>query len=100
VRPLGSTKPANEATPAPPKPHAIRNLPEIQIEVVGADEWWTTETVCAFLKLGRMAIWERRRNPAFAFPKPANLGGGRNHYRASAIRLCAERMALASIQNE
>jgi predicted DNA-binding transcriptional regulator AlpA len=75
----------------------IRIVPEVQSDGRETDEWWTTEKVCAFLKLGRKAIWERRRNPVFAFPKPANLGGGRNHYRASAIRLWAERMALASM---
>ena len=60
------------------------------------DQWWTTDQVCAFLRLGRKAIWERRRNPLLDFPRPANLGGGRNHYKASAIRSWAERMALAS----
>lgn len=78
----------------------IRIAPEVQGDRLEADEWWTTEKVCGFLKLGRKAIWERRRNPIFAFPRPANLGGGRNHYRASAIRLWAERMALATVHDE
>ena len=74
--------------------HARRLLLSSAVET---DQWWTTDQVCAFLKLGRKAIWERRRNPLLEFPKPANLGGGRNHYRASAIRDWAERMALASL---
>jgi len=74
--------------------HARRVLLSSAVET---DQWWTTDQVCAFLKLGRKAIWERRRNPLLEFPKPANLGGGRNHYRASAIRDWAERMALASL---
>lgn len=74
--------------------HARRLLLSSPVET---DQWWTTDQVCAFLKLGRKAIWERRRNPLLEFPKPANLGGGRNHYRASAIRDWAERMALASL---
>ncbi len=36
------------------------------------DEWWTTAMVCAYLKLGRKAIWERTRNPKIGFPKPTH----------------------------
>lgn len=94
--PSAARRDATRQRPTPPAPRVIEAVPEVQSDGLDADEWWTTERVGAFLKLGRKAIWRRRRNPIFAFPKPANLGGGRNHYRASAIRMWAERMALAS----
>lgn len=61
------------------------------------DEWWTTQMVCAFLKVSRKTLWERRRNTALAFPRPVNLGGSRNVYRASAVRAWAESKALAEL---
>ena len=33
------------------------------------DEWWATAMVCAYLKLGRKAIWKRQRDPRYRFPK-------------------------------
>jgi predicted DNA-binding transcriptional regulator AlpA len=61
----------------------------------GTDEWWNSRMVCAFLKISRKTLWERRRMTNLNFPRPAQLGGARNLYRASAIREWAERMANA-----
>ncbi len=98
VLPVANKPTTLKAAPLPPRLQALTTTPgAAPRDPPETDEWWTTEKVCAFLKLGRKAIWERRRNRNFAFPKPANLGGGRNHYRASAIRLWAERMAAASV---
>ncbi len=49
-------------------------------------EWWTTETVCAFLKIGRKALWERRRDPTLAVPRAYRIAGKRNLYRAPEIK--------------
>jgi predicted DNA-binding transcriptional regulator AlpA len=59
------------------------------------EEWWTTQMVCAFLKISRKTLWERRRTRDLHFPQPAQLGGARNLYRAAAVRDWAERMADA-----
>jgi predicted DNA-binding transcriptional regulator AlpA len=66
-------------------------------EPFAKDEWWTTRMVCAFLKISRKTLWERRRNAALDFPRPVNLGGSRNVYRASAVRAWAETMAIAEL---
>lgn len=59
------------------------------------EEWWTTQMVCAFLKISRKTLWERRRAGDLHFPQPAQLGGARNLYRAASVRDWAERMADA-----
>lgn len=51
---------------------------------------------CAFLKISRKTLWERRRDRLLNFPQPVQLGGTRNVYRASAVREWAESMALKS----
>jgi len=48
---------------------------------------------CAFLKISRKTLWERRRDPGLNFPQPVQLGGTRNLYRASSIRGWAEALA-------
>lgn len=53
------------------------------------DEWWTTAMVCAYLKLGRKAIWERTRNPESGFPKPTHFGSCRHRWRAGEVRAWA-----------
>jgi predicted DNA-binding transcriptional regulator AlpA len=53
--------------------------------------------VCAFLKISRKTLWERRRKAALHFPRPVNLGGSRNVYRASAVRDWVEAKALAEL---
>lgn len=61
------------------------------------DEWWTTAMVCAYLKLGRKAIWERTRNPKIGFPKPTHFGSCRHRWRAGEVRAWAEGGADAPI---
>ena len=96
--------------PAPPRPAAIQVPPKpANDRPVAAvrrnpspasfhpptttDEWWTTRMTCAFLKISRKTLWERRRDPTLNFPQPVQLGGTRNLYRASAIRDWAEELA-------
>jgi predicted DNA-binding transcriptional regulator AlpA len=54
------------------------------------DEWWTTAMVCAYLKLGRKAIWERTRNTKIGFPKPTHFGSCRHRWRAGEVKAWAE----------
>ncbi|MFN7056475.1 helix-turn-helix transcriptional regulator [Hyphomonas sp.] len=63
------------------------------VSPAGPDEWWTTRMTCAFLKISRKTLWERRRDPSLDFPQPVQLGGTRNLYRARAVRGWAEGMA-------
>ena len=83
--------PANDRPVAPlrgsPQPAAGQPPP-------ATDEWWTTRMTCAFLKISRKTLWERRRDPELNFPQPVQLGGTRNVYRASAIRLWADAIAI------
>lgn len=78
--------PATATVPVPPPPEPKPGSPSL-------DEWWTTRIVCAFLKISRKTLWERRRNKDLGFPSPLHLGSARNLYRASAVRAWAERMA-------
>jgi hypothetical protein len=39
------------------------------------DEWWTLAMVCAYLKLGRRALWDIRRDETKQFPVPIKPGG-------------------------
>jgi predicted DNA-binding transcriptional regulator AlpA len=54
------------------------------------DEWWTTAMVCAYLKLGRKAIWERTRNPTIGFPQPTHFGSCRHRWRAGEVKAWAQ----------
>ncbi len=63
--------------------------------LISPDEWWTTHMVCDFLKISRTTLWDRRKSAGLEFPKPAQLGRGRNLYRASAVKAWAETMAIA-----
>jgi predicted DNA-binding transcriptional regulator AlpA len=56
-----------------------------------ADEWWTLSMVCAYLKVGRKAIWERKRDPNLGFPRPVCLGSNRPRWRSCEIRAWADR---------
>lgn len=95
ARPVPATPPPEPANDrpertAPPKPTPVSNpLPP------AADEWWTTRMTCAFLKISRKTLWERRKDESLGFPQPVQLGGARNLYRASAIRSWAESIARA-----
>lgn len=50
------------------------------------DDWWTTRAVCAFLKIGRKALWVMRRDPASDFPSPVDVVGHRHLYLAAEVR--------------
>lgn len=50
------------------------------------DDWWTTRSVCAFLKIGRKALWNMRRDPASDFPAPVDAVGHRHLYLAAEVR--------------
>ena len=63
------------------------------------DEWWTTEMVCVFLKIGRKALWERRRNASLAMPRAYRMAGKRNLYRSEEIREWAAWIAGLPVDN-
>ena len=79
---------ADTAIPAepthPPKP----SRPATVITTTGwvDDEWWTLAMVCAYLKLGRKAVWERKRDPKLGFPQPVCLGSSRPRWRGNEVR--------------
>ncbi len=50
------------------------------------DEWWTTEIVCAHLKLSKRALWDLRAHPTKAFPVAIKPGGKINLFRAADVR--------------
>lgn len=92
-RPMSAPPPLQPAydrpsPPARPIPTPITNPPP-----PAADEWWTTRMTCAFLKISRKTLWERRKDESLGFPQPVQLGGARNLYRASAIREWADAIA-------
>lgn len=92
TRPVPATRPPepandSQARPARPPVPVSNPLPR------AADEWWTTRMTCAFLKISRKTLWERRKDESLRFPQPVQLGGARNLYRASAIRRWADAMA-------
>jgi len=64
------------------------------------DEWWTTRMVCDYLKISRKTLWDRRRRAPIQFPRPVNLGGGRNVYRASEVQAWADLMAFSQLATQ
>jgi predicted DNA-binding transcriptional regulator AlpA len=50
------------------------------------DEWWTTDRVCAHLKLSKRALWDLRAHPTKAFPAAIKPGGKINLFRADDVR--------------
>ena len=77
------------AEPArPPKP----TRPAMVVTTTGwvDDEWWTLAMVCAYLKLGRKAVWERKRDPKLGFPQPVCLGSSRPRWRGHDVRSWAD----------
>jgi predicted DNA-binding transcriptional regulator AlpA len=50
------------------------------------EEWWTTEMVCAHLKLSKRALWDLRAHPTKAFPVAIKPGGKINLFRAAEVR--------------
>ena len=103
---LFAAAPPAARLPAPPQPAndspvaAVRRnpTPTTPYPSAATDEWWTTRMTCAFLKISRKTLWERRRDPDLDFPQPVQLGGTRNLYRASAIREWAEAMATRKLR--
>lgn len=97
------TAPPPATLPAPTPRPVIQRLPEHRGGAkiastaqgaaqppFGSDEWWTTRAVCAFLKFGRKALWNMRRNPASDFPEPVDAVGHRHLYRAVEVRAWME----------
>lgn len=62
------------------------------------EEWWTTDRVCAHLKLSKRALWDLRAHPTKAFPVAIKPGGKINLFRADEVRawLAARRPANAA----
>jgi predicted DNA-binding transcriptional regulator AlpA len=54
------------------------------------DEWWTTAMVCAYLKLGHKAIWERQRDLRFQFPQAFHFGTMRHRWRSEDVKAWAK----------
>jgi predicted DNA-binding transcriptional regulator AlpA len=54
------------------------------------DEWWTTAMVCAYLQLGRKAIWERQRDVRFQFPPAFHFGTMRHRWRYEDVKAWAK----------
>lgn len=71
------------ATPMTP---AVRPAPPS----FGADDWWTTRAVCGFLRIGRKALWNMRRDRTCDFPAPVDAVGHRHLYLASDVRAWME----------
>lgn len=89
-------RPSEPANDIPSAALARRDATPAAFPAVQAtDEWWTTRMTCAFLKISRKTLWERRRDQSLNFPEPVQLGGSRNLYRASAIRSWADKIAAA-----
>lgn len=76
--------PIEEAAPSPPR--ASRKPPVPATSRWIDDEWWTLAMVCAYLKLGRKAVWERKRDPKLHFPQPVCLGSSRPRWRGADVR--------------
>jgi predicted DNA-binding transcriptional regulator AlpA len=54
------------------------------------NEWWTTAMVCAYLQLGRKAIWERQRDVRFQFPQAFHFGTMRHRWRSEEVKAWAK----------
>jgi len=50
------------------------------------DDWWTLAMVGAYLKLGKRALWDIRRDSRKGFPKPIRPGGKICLFRADEVR--------------
>lgn len=97
-RPMPNPAPRTTANDTPAKPPRLKPVPAANPLPPAADEWWTTRMTCAFLKISRKTLWERRKDESLGFPQPVQLGGARNLYRASAVRSWAERIADLSAE--
>jgi|GEM_PF-2883745 predicted DNA-binding transcriptional regulator AlpA len=54
------------------------------------DEWWTTAMVCAYLKMGRKALWTRRRSTETQFPPPIQFASQRLRWRSAEVKAWVE----------
>ena len=79
---------ADGPIPAEPVQQSKPSRPVSVVTTTGwvDDEWWTLAMVCAYLKLGRKAVWERKRDPKLGFPQPVCLGSSRPRWRGSDVR--------------
>ena len=68
----------------------INTPPSKMLGFALADEWWTLNMVCAYLKIGRKAVWERKRDPQIGFPKAVSHGSNRPRWRSREVRAWAE----------
>jgi predicted DNA-binding transcriptional regulator AlpA len=76
---------------APPKvPQISKSTSDKAYDLALADEWWTLNMVCAYLKLGRKAVWERKRDPLIGFPKAVCHGSSRPRWRSQEVRAWAD----------
>lgn len=71
--------------PRQPKPAAVLKSSAGWVD----DEWWTLAMVCAYLKLGRKAVWERKRDTKLGFPQPVCLGSSRPRWRGGEVKAWA-----------
>lgn len=78
-----SSEPADPSNPSGPA--AIVTSTRVWVD----DEWWTLAMVCAYLKLGRKAVWARKRDPGLGFPQPVCLGSSRPRWRGGEVRAWA-----------
>lgn len=92
-KPAQLPEPPSPANGRPEPPARPKSTPATNPLPPAADEWWTTRMTCAFLKISRKTLWERRKDQSLGFPHPVQLGGARNLYRASAVRNWAESIA-------
>jgi predicted DNA-binding transcriptional regulator AlpA len=74
----------------PKIPQIGKSPPQKAYELALADEWWTLNMVCAYLKLGRKAVWERKRDPLIGFPKAVCHGSSRPRWRSQEVRAWAD----------
>jgi predicted DNA-binding transcriptional regulator AlpA len=85
-----STQTPPEAALEAPPPAREPRKPAIPCSSTWVDEeWWTLSMVCAYLKLGRKAVWERKRDPKLGFPQPVRLGSSRPRWRGPDVRAWA-----------
>jgi predicted DNA-binding transcriptional regulator AlpA len=77
-------------TSQPRIPRVGKSPSEKAYDLALADEWWTLNMVCAYLKLGRKAVWERKRDPLIGFPKAVCHGSSRPRWRSQEVRAWAD----------
>lgn len=86
--------PLTKASPAGAGPAFPPRQPRTTVVVTSSagwvdDEWWTLAMVCAYLKLGRKAVWERKRDTKLGFPQPVCLGSSRPRWRGGEVKAWA-----------